>query len=203
MAFSSLSAFALALIVVAGMPGPSVAALVARVLTSGFRDVLPFLAAMWIGEAVWLTCAVAGLAALAHTFALGFLVLKFLGVGYLLFLAWKMWFAPAELQADSLPARRSPLRMFLAGLSVTLGNPKIMIFYMALLPTMVDLSRVGVLAWSELVLTMFAVLIAIDLAWALFATHARRLLTSRRMVRAANRSSALAMAGAAVTIAAR
>ncbi|CAB3809849.1 Homoserine/homoserine lactone efflux protein [Paraburkholderia caffeinitolerans] len=203
MALSSLSAFALALVVMAGMPGPSVAALVARVLTSGFRDVLPFLAAMWIGEAVWLTCAVAGLAALAHTFALGFLVLKFLGVAYLLFLAWKMWFAPAELQADSLPGKRSPVRMFFAGLSVALGNPKIMIFYMALLPTMVDLSRVGVLAWSELVLTMLAVLIATDLAWVLFATRARRLLTSRRMVRAANRSSAIAMAGAAVTIAAR
>lgn len=203
MALSSLSAFALALVVMAGMPGPSVAALVARVLTSGFRDVLPFLAAMWIGEAVWLTCAVAGLAALAHTFALGFFVLKFLGVAYLLFLAWKMWFAPAELQADSLPGKRSPVRMFFAGLSVALGNPKIMIFYMALLPTMVDLSRVGVLAWSELVLTMLAVLIATDLAWALFATRARRLLTSRRMVRAANRSSAIAMAGAAVTIAAR
>ncbi|MFD1560373.1 LysE family translocator [Paraburkholderia silviterrae] len=203
MAFSSLSAFALALLVMAGMPGPSVAALVARVLTSGFRDVLPFLAAMWIGEAVWLTCAVAGLAALAHTFALGFLVLKFLGVAYLMFLAWKMWFAPAELQADSLPGKRSPVRMFIAGLSVALGNPKIMIFYMALLPTMVDLSRVGVLAWSELVLTMLAVLIATDLVWALFATRARRLLTSRRMVRAANRSSAIAMAGAAVTIAAR
>jgi threonine/homoserine/homoserine lactone efflux protein len=203
MAFSSLIAFALALVVIAGMPGPSVAALVARVLTSGFRDVLPFLAAMWIGEAIWLTCAVAGLAALAHTFALGFLVLKFLGVAYLLFLAWKMWFAPAEVQAGSLPGKRSPVRMFLAGMSVTLGNPKIMIFYMALLPTMVDLSRVGVFAWSELVLTMLAVLIAIDLSWALFATRARRLLTSRRMVRAANRSSAIAMAGAAVTIAAK
>ena len=203
MAFSSLSAFALALFVVAGMPGPSVAALVARVLTGGFRDVLPFLAAMWIGEAVWLTCAVAGLAALAHTFALGFLVLKFLGVAYLLFLAWKMWFAPAEVQTSSLPGKRSPLRMFFAGFAVTLGNPKIGIFYMALLPTMVDLSRVGVLAWGDLVLTMLAVLIAIDLAWALFATRARRLLTSRRMVRAANRSSAIAMAGAAVTIAAK
>ncbi|CAG9210693.1 Lysine transporter LysE [Paraburkholderia tropica] len=203
MAFSSLSAFALALALIAGMPGPSVAALVARVLTSGFRDVLPFLAAMWIGEAIWLTCAVAGLAALAQTFALGFLALKIAGVGYLLFLAVKMWRAPAELQAESLPERRSPLRMFLAGMAVTLGNPKIMIFYMALLPTMVDLSRVGVLAWSELVLTMLAVLIAIDLSWALFATRARRLLTSRRMVRTANRGSALAMAGAAVTIAAK
>ena len=57
MALSGLLVFALALIVAAGSPGPSIAALVARVLTNGFRDVLPFLAAMWIGEALWLTCA--------------------------------------------------------------------------------------------------------------------------------------------------
>ena len=62
---SNLLVFALALIVAAGSPGPSVAALVARVLTNGFRDVLPFLAAMWLGEALWLGCAVAGLAVVA------------------------------------------------------------------------------------------------------------------------------------------
>jgi len=60
MTLSNLLVFALALMVAAGSPGPSVAALVARVLTNGFRDVLPFLAAMWLGEALWLGCAVAG-----------------------------------------------------------------------------------------------------------------------------------------------
>jgi threonine/homoserine/homoserine lactone efflux protein len=54
--------FALTLLVAAGSPGPSIAALVARVLTNGLRDVLPFLAAMWIGEAIWLSFAVGGLA---------------------------------------------------------------------------------------------------------------------------------------------
>jgi len=55
---SSLLIFAGALLVAAGSPGPSIAALVARVLTNGYRDVLPFLAAMWIGEALWLLLAV-------------------------------------------------------------------------------------------------------------------------------------------------
>ena len=39
----------------AGSPGPNIAALVARVLTSGWRGVLPFVVAMWIGEAIWLS----------------------------------------------------------------------------------------------------------------------------------------------------
>ena len=69
----------------------------ARVLTSGLRDVLPFLAAMWIGEAIWLTVTVAGLAVVAQAFAVLFVVIKFVGVAYLLWLAWKMWTARADI----------------------------------------------------------------------------------------------------------
>jgi threonine/homoserine/homoserine lactone efflux protein len=203
MSLSALLVFALALIIAAGTPGPSVAALVARVLTNGFRDVLPFLAAMWLGEALWLTCAVAGLAVIARSFGVVFIVLKFAGVAYLLFLAWKMWRAPADVQGNDLPSGQSPWRMFVAGMLVTLGNPKIMVFYLALLPTIMDLSRIGTIAWFELTLTMLIVLMAVDFGWALLATRARKLLTTRRAVKITNRASATLMAGVAAAIATR
>ena len=203
MSLSALLVFALALIIAAGTPGPSIAALVARVLTNGFRDVLPFLAAMWLGEAMWLTCAVAGLAVIARSFGMVFIVLKFVGVAYLLFLAWKMWRAPADVQGSDLPSGQSPWRMFVAGLLVTLGNPKIMMFYLALLPTIIDLSRIGTVAWFELTLTMLIVLMAVVLGWALLATRARKLLNTRRAVKFTNRASATVMAGVAAAIATR
>ncbi|MGS0894017.1 LysE family translocator [Burkholderia stagnalis] len=201
MTLSALAVFAVALLVTAGTPGPSVAALVARVLTNGVRDVLPFLAAMWLGEALWLTLAVAGLSAFARTFEAGLIVLKLLGVAYLLFLAWKMWTAPTDNDASDLPRGQSPWRMFVAGMLVTLGNPKIMLFYLALLPTIVDLTHVGAIAWAELVGTMLAVLILADCFWSLLASRARAFLTSARAKRIANRASATAMASAAVAIA--
>ncbi|QDQ81298.1 LysE family translocator [Paraburkholderia megapolitana] len=203
MALSGLLVFALALTIAAGSPGPNIAALVTRVLTTSLRDVLPFLVAMWLGEALWLTCAVTGLAVIAHTFAVVFTVVKFAGVVYLLFLAWKMWFAPTEVQQETLPRGQSAWRMFVAGLMVALGNPKIMVFYLALLPTIIDLSHVGVVAWLELTLTMLAVLVLIDFTWAVLASRARKLLTSRRAVKIANRTSATVMAGAAAAIATR
>ncbi|MFM0362882.1 LysE family translocator [Paraburkholderia sediminicola] len=203
MSLSALLVFALALIIAAGTPGPSIAALVARVLTNGFRDVLPFLAAMWLGEALWLTCAVAGLAVIARSFGMVFIALKFAGVAYLLFLAWKMWRAPADVRGSDLPSGQSPWRMFVAGLLVTLGNPKIMMFYLALLPTIIDLSRIGTVAWFELTLTMLIVLMAVDFGWALLATRARKLLSTRRAVKFTNRASATVMAGVAAAIATR
>ncbi|HXP75117.1 MAG TPA: LysE family translocator [Stellaceae bacterium] len=199
---AALMGFALALMVAAGSPGPSIAALVARVLTSSLRDVLPFLAAMWIGEAIWLTVTVAGLAVVAQAFAVLFVVIKFMGVGYLLWLAWKMWTAPTDIASRELPAGQRPWRMFLAGMAITLGNPKIMVFYLAVVPTILDLGHLDLAAWVELTLTMLIVLIGIDLGWAVTAARARRLLKNRRAVRVANRTSAVVMVGAAAAIAA-
>jgi len=198
-----LLVFAGALFVAAGSPGPSIAALVSRVLTRGFRDVLPFLAAMWVGEVLWLTLAVAGLAAIAETFHLLFVAIKWMGIAYLLFLAWKMWTAPEAVDPATLAADRSPVRMFLAGLAVTLGNPKIMVFYLALLPSIVDLRAITVVGWAGLALTLLVVLVCIDLTWSLLAIQARRVLRSPRAVRRANRASATLMTGAAVAIATR
>lgn len=203
MTMSTLLIFAAALLVAAGSPGPSVAALVARVLTNGLGEVLPFLAAMWLGEILWLTCAVAGLVALAHTFATVFFALKLAGVAYLLYLAWKMWFAPAEVERGTLPGSQSSTRMFMAGLTLTLGNPKIMVFYLSLLPTIIDLNRVGVREWAQLSLTTLMVLVAVDLGWSVLAARARALLKSPRAVRVTNRCSAAIMAGAAAMIASR
>ncbi len=198
---SGLLIFAGALTVAAGSPGPSVAALVARVIARGWRDVIPFAAAMWIGEALWLTLAVYGLAALAEALHGAIQVVKYLGVAYLLYLAWKMWCAPVAVASDGPAPRPGGSGMFLAGLAVTLGNPKIMVFYLALLPTIIDLAGITLVARLELTCIMLVVLAVIDLAYIALAARARRLLTSPRALRIANRASATVMGSAAATLA--
>jgi threonine/homoserine/homoserine lactone efflux protein len=203
MELSSLFLFAGALLVAAGSPGPSIAALIARVISKGFRDVFPFLLAMWIGEAIWLSLTVFGLAYIAQTFHPVFVAVKWAGVAYLAWLAFKMWTAPVAVGEGQLPRKDSPLKLFLTGMAVTLGNPKIMMFYLALLPTIIDLSSVTMLGWAELTITMTLVLVAVDVGWVLAAAQARRLIRSPRAMRVANRISAGTMAGAAAAIAAR
>lgn len=203
MTLASLAIFAGTLLIAAGSPGPSIAALVARVLSRGARDVFPFLAAMWVGELVWLTCAVLGLAALAETFHYLFVAIKWIGVAYLVYLAWQMWTAPAETAGGSLPEAGSAGKLFFTGLTVTLGNPKIMMFYVALVPTIIDMNAVTLTGWAELVAVMLVVLVLVDLAWVLFAARARLLLRSARAIRIANRTSAGLIAGAAAAIAAK
>lgn len=199
----SVAIFAAALLLNAGTPGPSVAALVSRVITSGWRDVIPFIAAMWIGEVIWLTMAMAGLTAIVNTFEFGFHLLKWLGVAYLCWLAVKMWHKPVDETADDLPQRVSPLSMFGAGMALTLGNPKIMVFYLALLPSLIDLSKTGFAEWSIVAAVTLVTLAGIDLTWTFLAHKARLLLRTPRATRIANRIGATALAGAAAAIAVR
>lgn len=95
------------------------------------------------------------------------------------------------------------MQMFLTGLAITLGNPKLMAFYLALLPSIIDLRMLTLTGFGALLLTMMAVLAGVDLAWVLLAHGARRLIRSRRGVKIANRLGAAAMGGAAVAIATR
>lgn len=199
----AITLFVAALMLNAGAPGPSIAALVSRVITRGWRDVAPFVAAMWLGEVVWLTLAMAGLSALAETFNAAFVALKFGGVAYLLWLAWKMWTDPVASEQEWLPDRRSGWSMFAAGMALTLGNPKIIVFYVALLPTLIDLSDATVSLWAILAPVTLVCLAVVDLAWITAAHHARRFLQTPWAVRTANRVGAGCLVGAATVIAAR
>ena len=200
---AGLIVYVTALAVAAASPGPGIAAIVARVLGRGARGAVPFAAGVALGDVVWLGLAVGGLSVLAQTFHAVF-VAKWAGVAYLAWLAWRMWTAPAiahELPADA--RRERPGALFAAGLAVTLGNPKVMVFYVALLPTLVDVARVDATAFVQLAAATLAVLALVFGAWIGLAARARRLFSSPRALRRMRRGSAGAMVGAAAWIASR
>ena len=200
----SLAIFAGALLVAAASPGPGIAAIVARVLGRGMHGAVAFTAGVALGDVVWLTAAILGLAVVAQTFHGVFLVIKYAGVAYLLYLAWKLWTAPV--QPRDVAADRSdiaPVRLFLAGLAVTLGNPKVMVFYLALLPSIIDLTHVTPAGWLALSAVALSVPAIVFGAYVALAARTRRLFTSPRALRMVNRGTGAVMASAAVAIAAK
>jgi threonine/homoserine/homoserine lactone efflux protein len=204
MDLASLAIYAAALFLAAASPGPGIAAIVARVLGRGLPGAAAFTAGVAVGDVVWLSLAVAGLAVLAQSFHGVFLAVKWAGVAYLLYLAWCMWTAPASPMAIAADTRREhPLTLFLAGLAVTMGNPKVMVFYLALLPTILDLGRISLLGYAELVAATLAVLAAVFGSYIALAARARLLFTSPAAIRRANRGAAAAMTGAAAWVASR
>jgi threonine/homoserine/homoserine lactone efflux protein len=163
-----------------------------------------FAAGLILGDLVWLAVATLGLAVVAQTFHEVFLVIRYAGAAYLIYLAYRMWTAPVEALDIAADRRReSHLRLLLGGLALTLGNPKVVAFYLALLPNLIDLTRVGVVGYIELASTAVAVLTFVSGAYVTAAARARVLFRSTRAMRLLNRTGGTMMAGAAVAVAAK
>jgi threonine/homoserine/homoserine lactone efflux protein len=204
MSLTSLLVFAAAYSAVVILPGPGVTALVARVLAQGPRGTPAFIAGFAAGSLTWFTVAAAGLAALAATFDGVFVVIRYAGAAYLLYLAWKFWTATPRAMATTGDASPDGIvRLFLAGLAINLGNPKAIVFFLALLPTVVDLQGLTLLGFAQLAGTIIAIIATVMTGYVVMAARARRLFTSPRSARLINRGSGLAMAGAAAAVIAR
>ena len=204
MTLAGFIAYAGALAIAAAIPGPGVTALVARALGSGFRSSLFMAFGLLLGDLIYLTAVVLGLALVAQTFGTVFLIVKWLGVVYLAWLAWTFW--TTGITPETVEAKKGAggfTSSFLAGLTVTLGNPKTMIFYLALTPTLVDLRTITLSDYAVLAAVTVAVLLVVLVPYLVLAAKARSLLKAPRALKALNRIAAAFMGGAAVAIATR
>jgi threonine/homoserine/homoserine lactone efflux protein len=199
----TLVAFTIAYAIAVVVPGPGVAAVVARALGGGFWSAVPMVLGILVGDLIYLMFALFGLAAIAAWFGPVFVVIKWAGALYLLYIAWLFW--SAKPGSEQVAARReNGWRTFLAGFALTMGNPKTIIFYLALLPTLIPLDRpMTALGLAELVAIVVVVLLIIGFAYAALAAAARDFFRSSTAVRRLNRVAGAIMATAAVLVVAR
>lgn len=184
-------------------PGPGIAAIVARSLSTGFRRAVPFVLGIAAADLIWLTFSALGLTLLMQSFHGLFLAIKYAGCAYLIYLAWKLWTAPVKSLEDQPAARGEGVRLFLGGVALTLGNPKVMVFFVSILPLVVDLQALTPLAFVEVAVLTMLIINTTLLGYAYAADRARRLVASPRTMRRINRITGGVMAGAAAAIAAR
>ena len=203
MTLAGFLTYALALGIAAAIPGPGVIALVARALGSGFRSTVPMLFGLALGDVVYLSAAVLGLAYIASTFGTAFMVIKYAGVAYLIWMAVSFWRQGVTAEKVAAQTAGDALSSFFAGFMVTLGNPKVIVFYLALLPTFLDLSTVTPVDFAVLIVLTFAILVAVLIPYIGLAGRARHMLQSPRALKVMNRIAASFLAGAAAAIAVR
>ncbi|MGA7712731.1 MAG: LysE family translocator [Rhizomicrobium sp.] len=181
------------------VPGPGVVAIVARALGSGFRATIPAAIGTAVGDLVWMTMSAFGLAFIAQAMGESFLIVKYAGVAYLVFLAYRYWTAEVGDVAAIVPS--SAHKSFMSQLSLTLGNPKAMTFFLAILPQVVPLKTLNAVGYAELALVTAVLIPTIMLSYAALAHHARAVLTSRKARKNINKSAAVVMVGAGAWVA--
>ena len=200
----TLVAFTVAYAIAVLVPGPGVAAVVARALGGGFWSAVPMVVGILAGDLIYLVFAVFGLAAIAAWFGPVFLIVRWGGAAYLLYIAWKFWTTRPGTEQVGPKAEESWEKTFLAGLALTLGNPKTIVFYLALLPTVVPLDQpMTALGFTELLAIVVVVLLVIGLGYAALAAAAREFFRSQKALRRLNRTASVMMASAAAFVVAR
>ncbi|SDR25581.1 LysE family translocator [Pseudovibrio sp. Tun.PSC04-5.I4] len=198
--------FAGTLFAAAITPGPGIAALLARILGQGTHGAAFFVVGMICSDLFWFTLAIMGLSAIASNYELVFTALKWAGAAYLLYVAWGMWNSGGIIptQANAAPLNASSrMTSLLAGLTMNLSNPKVVIFYMALMPNIVPMDQINLLAYWELVGTMAFVLFSVFGIYSVLAVTAKKLISSKRAFQRLNRGSSMVMVGVAATMVTR
>jgi threonine/homoserine/homoserine lactone efflux protein len=200
----TLAAFTIAYAIAVIVPGPGVAAVVARALGGGFRSAFPMVLGILAGDLVYLVFALFGLAAIATWFGPVFVVVKWAGALYLLYVAWQFWSTKPGSEQIGARSDGNSWKTFLSGFALTMGNPKTIVFYLALLPTVIPLDRpITVLGFFELTAIVVVLLLIIGCAYAGLAAAARDFFQSTRAIRALNRTAGVIMASAAAFVVAR
>jgi threonine/homoserine/homoserine lactone efflux protein len=204
MTFESAVTYLLAIFLFAITPGPGVFALIATGMNAGFRRCLSLTVGMTLSDVLYLLLATFGLATLAEHWGEVFGVIRVLGALYLFYLGWKLWTSPT--QDDEMPATGSSggtLAGMVQGFLISASNPKVILFYIAFLPTFVDLDRLGGSSLTLLVtLTVVGLMGGLCLV-AAGAARARRIFRSSRAQRRLNRGAGSLMIGAGALLIAK
>ncbi len=195
--------FFIAIVIFAITPGPGVFALLARALTNGAGSCVSLALGMTISDIIYLVLACFGLAALAEHWGGAFTLIRFAGAAYLLYLGWKMWCAPLPEQSDCQQPAPDQALSFIQGFLISASNPKVILFYIAFLPTFMDLSS---LSGSDITIAALITLAGLMLGLMMIAfgaSSARRMFRSDRAMKRLHRSAGGIMMAAGGYLAAR
>ena len=175
--------FLITSLIVVASPGTGVLVTLAAGLSHGARAAVVAALGCTLGIVPHMLAAVTGLAALLHTSALAFQVVKYAGVAYLLYMAWMTLRKQGTLKVEPDRAPRSNGQVIASAVLVNVLNPKLSIFFFAFLPQFVTADEAApVLRMSELSAVFMLMTFVVFVGYGLFAAAVRRHVISRPTV---------------------
>lgn len=172
--------FLLTSLVIAALPGTGVLFTLVAGVTRGVMAGVLAAAGCTLGIVPHMLAATLGLAPLLHTSAVAFQVLKFAGVGYLLYLAWGTLRTKGALRLEQDTSPEAGWRIMVSAVFVNLLNPKLTIFFFAFLPQFVDVGESApLLRMLELSAAFMVMTLVVFSAYGTFAAVVRSYVLAR------------------------
>jgi len=200
--FVALASFGAAFFLFAASPGPDNMTIVASAVTDGPAAGIAYGAGTVVGILLFLMIAAFGLSLFSTHMSGAMTLLRYAGALWLIWTGIALWTtAPSPPAATASVARPGVLSGFLTGIACNLGNPKMPLFYMALLPNIfgADLSWLQIVAVSLVILAVEAIVIS---GHVILANRARRAFQTPRIMRRVNRIAGGTLIGTGVASAA-
>jgi homoserine/homoserine lactone efflux protein len=191
--------FVLASVILILIPGPNVSLIVANSIAYGSRYGLLTVAGTSSAIVLQLALTALGLTATLSLLAGWFEWVRWIGVGYLLFLGIRQWRAPPVDLTRMRPQPRSFRAIALRGFLISLTNPKTLLFYGAFFPQFLSHDAPVAPQVALLSLTFFVIAAGLDTGWALIGGRVRGVLAIRGRLR--NRLSGGFLIGAGIGLA--
>ncbi len=182
-----------AMFLLAASPGPGVFATISRAIASGFLNASLLVIGIVVGDIVFLLLTIYGLNLVAQVLGDFFIFVKYVGGAYLIYLGCKIWILkvlPHELVGNN---ELSWKTNFFSGLLITLGNPKVIIFYLGFLPAFMNLEILTTMDIIIAILIISITLASVLLSYAYMATRAKKLLKSQNAMEKLNKISSVVM----------
>jgi threonine/homoserine/homoserine lactone efflux protein len=176
-------AFLITSFIIVASPGTGVLYTLAAGLSRGKRASIVAAFGCTLGILPYMAAAILGLSALLHASALAFQTFKYLGVAYLLFMAWSTLQEQGALKIEKEVGARSAVQVVVSAILVNVLNPKLSIFFLAFLPQFVSAGEAHpLISMIELSAVFMAMTFGVFVVYGLFAASVRDHIISRPRV---------------------
>jgi homoserine/homoserine lactone efflux protein len=162
------------------VPGPTVTVIIANSLKHGARAGLMNVLGTQVGVVIWLAIAALGLGAAIQVMGVWFVLLRYAGAAYLIWLAYKLFMSNGDLAVATDRARPRG-SFFLQGFVVIMSNPKMLVLFGALIPPFIPAGADVVRTTLILGVTFMAIAAIGDTAYAVAAGRAGAWLSRKRI----------------------
>lgn len=199
----SMAALFLTMTTLALIPSTSVLVVVANSIASGFKHGALTALGILCGDFIFILLAVYGLSAIANSLASLFMLLRYLGAAYLLWMGSKLWSVEVKASQVDKPRISSYWSSFTSGLFITLADFKAIFFYVSFFPAFLDLKQMTI---ADLLLILMLTSVAVGgvkLGYAYLAAKAKLFISNPKAVISMNRLAGTATIAVAVVLIAK
>jgi len=173
------------MVVLSTLPSTSVALVVTRSVTLGVANGFAVAAGIVLGDLIFIMLAILGLSFVAETMGGLFAIIKYLGATYLLWFGFSLLRSKGNkiIKENNTRKKGNIISSFLAGVILTLGDVKAIIFYVSLFPLFIDLSDLNV---TDIFIIMVITVVSVGGVKALYAIFAIKMVSFARKLKVEN-----------------